>query len=159
MSVSVTLLVKGFSDFLKSSWVFVQESFQGEDGQDAKDDWLQANWELLVERGLGVRVFLEPYGNGADCYGKSARVTFNTELPTHSIICKSKSDRPLLDLLTKKELKEETLVFERLVTMTDDGWYADITPFDKVLCLADDDEVIFNFDELEFSLSESKNLM
>lgn len=157
MTVSVTLLIKEFSNFLNLSWPLVQDSFQGEDGEDVRDDWLQANWELLVERGLGVRIFLDAYGNGADCYGASSRVTFNTELPTHSIVCKSGNGKPLKDLLSKNEIgnSSSVLVFDRLVTMTDNGWYAEITPFDKALCLLNDDEVILNLDGLEFSLLEN----
>jgi hypothetical protein len=158
MQMSVTSLIRNFSNFLNLSWTLVQDTFEGEDEQDVKDDWFQVNWELLVERDLGVQVFLEVYGNGADCYGASSRVTFNEELPTHSIICKSNSDRPLKDLLGRKKLLNDSsdLVFDRLVTMTGDGWYAETLPFDKVLCLLENDEVILNLDELEFSLLENE---
>lgn len=162
MEVSVTTLIKEFSKFLNISMPLVQNIIKGHSintgaiDEYIQDDWLQANWEFLVEYGLGVGIFLEVYGNGADCYGASSRITYNTALPTHFITCKSNSESPLTDLLSKNELLNEdtNLILDRLVAMTDDGWYAELSPFDKVLCRLGDDEVILNLDELEFSLSK-----
>lgn len=160
MTVPALLLIQGFSKFLNLSWSLAQASFQGDDAQDAMDDWLQANWELLIERGLGVGVFLEAYGNGADCCGASSRITFSEELPTHSIVCKSKIDEPLNDIWSAKKARgrNSVLVFDRLVSRTSDGWYAEAPPFDKVLCLLDGDEVILDLGDLEFSVVENANL-
>lgn len=161
MNSSLNDQIRKFSNFLNLSWNAVEETFQGLDEQDMKDDWFQANWELLVERGLGVGVFLEVYGNGADCYGASSRITFNEELPTHSIVCRSKYNRPLVDLLNKKNLEDsdEFPIFDRLVTITDNGWYIENTPFDKALCFLGDDEVILNLDDISFFLLKNSEII
>lgn len=152
--MTLTSEIKNFSEFLNISWAFVQGAFIGEDGQDVTDDWFQANWELLVERTLGVRVFLEVYGNGADCYGASSRITFNKELPSHYVICNSKTGNPLQDILNKEKIRitNQVIIFDRLVTITDNGWYDEIAPFDKVLCFIDNRELVFSLNDLEFDI-------
>ena len=156
MAISITSKIEDFAKFLNVSWALVEDIIKGEFEEDTQDDWFQVNWELLVERELGVEIFLEVYGNGADCYGASSRITFNEKAATHFITCKSNNGQPLTDLLSKKQLlnKNNNLIFDRLVTMTDDGWYAESSPFSQVLCRIGGDEVILNLEDLEFSLSE-----
>jgi len=53
------------------------------------DDWLQTNWELLVEFRLQdskiTTGLIDIYGNGADCNGAGSRVTLPRSYPTCSI--------------------------------------------------------------------------
>lgn len=67
--------IKNFADFLNSSWLIVypllvERSYTS--NEESINDWLQANWELLVERKvLNINEYLEVYGDGADYHGAS----------------------------------------------------------------------------------------
>jgi len=53
------------------------------------EDWLQANWEIIVEfrlQNFGITEgLIDIYGNGADCNGVGSRVSLPTSLPTSAV--------------------------------------------------------------------------
>lgn len=67
-------------------------------------DWLQANWESVVEAAIASErnIFLEVYGEGADCNGASSRVCFPSALATHQIVCIPKG-KAALDVMSGLE--------------------------------------------------------
>ena len=62
---------------LETYWGSLQKLSKHDPTGSLKDDWMQANWELIVEGLLSDgRLVLEPYGEGADCNGASSRVLY-----------------------------------------------------------------------------------
>jgi hypothetical protein len=111
--------IKTFAQFLNKSWDLVQELLKNRDyttDSSSISDWLQANWELLVERKiLNINEYLEVYDEGADFYGISSRITDINALPTHTIIAKLK-DKVAIDILNNQKISDDTeFIFDRLV--------------------------------------------
>lgn len=94
--MDVTDILESFRHFLRTSWVGLPEWIKDIDnnGDDDLNDWIQANWESLVEtkiNKLQCRQFdtdklvtLEVFGYGAD-NGTSSRIFRPGDLPTHFI--------------------------------------------------------------------------
>lgn len=80
-------IIKFFSDFLNTSWNYVipllsERTYTS--NEDSINDWMQANWELLVERKiLPLNEYLEVYGDGTDFNGISSRITDINIAATH----------------------------------------------------------------------------
>ena len=57
--------------------------------EDQIEDWLQANWEIIVEfrlQNVGLTEgLIDIYGNGADCNGEGSRVSLPKSQPTGAI--------------------------------------------------------------------------
>ncbi len=115
-SVDVTLVLNNYAAFLENSYnnlFFLnnpddphnEELINNLDKGGIRDDFLQANWEILVEMLICIpgEEFLEPYGNGADCNGDSSRVSLPDKITTHRIQCYTDSNK-VMDLLTNKEI-------------------------------------------------------
>lgn len=68
-----------FVNYLNATWNIVEPLILNRDytsDENSRSDWIQANWELLVERKvLPLNDYLEVYGAGADFNGKSSRIT------------------------------------------------------------------------------------
>jgi hypothetical protein len=125
--------IRIFSDFLNKSWNIVIPLLSGRSyttDEGSKSDWLQSNWEVLVERKvLHLNEYLEVYGEGADLNGKSSRIMDMESFPTHSInVLVDRGE----DILNNLAIKNSEYTFERLVGFRD-GFYTDIPPFDFVL--------------------------
>ena len=74
-----------FRDFLSVSLPIVEPCFRG-NMDDLFGDWLQSNWEIIVESKMGK--YILHYGDGADCNGLSNRVWQAEIVPTHRVACK-----------------------------------------------------------------------
>lgn len=146
------LIILRFRDFISKNWKTVSEA---EDiTETLVQDWLQANWELLVERQLlDSNLPLLFYGEGAE-NGKSSRYTFLDAVAKHVVHCKPKSGDMVFDHLNNLNLegRVNNLEFDRFVTMRPNGWYYEEPPFDKVLCYVDGKEVIFDVNDLKFKV-------
>lgn len=96
-------LIEKFRALLVSSWPVVRacESTSG-DG-DFLNNWLEANWEMILEgelsRRAGRLVVLEPYGHGAEDLFHGIpdgveifdRVSLPTLRPNHVVVCTPKA--------------------------------------------------------------------
>ena len=114
--IKTKLLLKIFSELLVAYWENLESLSKYDTTESLKIDWLQANWELIVEGLLdGKNLVLEPYGDGADCNGASSRVLYPDRLPTHRLICKSSSGGLIFDFLNDQELdtSKEGIIFDR----------------------------------------------
>ncbi|PIE47462.1 MAG: hypothetical protein CSA42_03415 [Gammaproteobacteria bacterium] len=139
-----------FSNMLSCVWGNLSFFIDTDSTGSLKMDWLQANWELLIESQCGENVFLEVYGDGADCNGSSSRVLYPNKLPTHKIICKSETTN-IHDVLNDIYLNDvDEFVFDRFVSIGNDGWYYESPPFDKVLIFQKGVERVIEFNKLEF---------
>jgi len=153
-------ILRGFSSFLTRNWEAVRASASGSSVVDAEEvltDWAQANWELLVEtycRELagGDEVFLEPYGEGADCNSPSSRVWLPNATPTHRVVCRPMHGEALHDMIAASALEEGNVVFDQFARRTEQGWYEAGPPFDCVMGYLGEREVLLSIDEISFTL-------
>jgi hypothetical protein len=121
------------------------------------NDWLQANWEILVENTvLPSGEYLEVYGVGADVNDDSSRVCFPDKLPTHRIYCMSPNDAPVIDLLSQ-QLKHitRTMTFFGFVSW-DQGYFRVSSPFDHVLLENGGDRIVVRISDVFFDVEAIK---
>ncbi|MDQ0448834.1 hypothetical protein [Methylobacterium aerolatum] len=125
-----------FREFLNASKPIAEAAADG--GKDyLLDDWLQANWEVMVE--ARTEKYILHYGEGADCNGTSCRVWLPEILPTHQIAC-----RDLTSGLQHKFIK-----FIRW----DGQKYSEDTPLTHILCNYDP-LVVLVIEQVELILVE-----
>lgn len=86
--------LQAFVAVLRSGWLQVERTWSDradlERGQ-LMSDWAQANWETIVEARLSTTrpVYLDVYGDGADCNPMGSRVSLPDAVPTHELRCHS----------------------------------------------------------------------
>jgi len=151
--------IRAFGGFLDSSWraaaVLLPDRDYASD-ESVRNDWLQANWELLVERKvLPVNKYLEVYGDGADYNGASSRMTDPNALPDFRVIVRSKNSKTIVDWLNKEQIIMATANFEKL-TGFENGFYVTAPPFNYVLVTdrASDMERVFALEDIRFELEK-----
>lgn len=156
---SMTGAITAFAHALSAAWpavVQLSEHVRGDARESLFPDWCQAMWEMLVEVAAtenGTPVFLEVYGEGADCNPRSSRVYLPDALPTASIRCVPRSGRTVVDVLTGDpiDLLEQGIALDRLVRRDGRGWYEEGTPFDHVL-LSGTNDIVVPLSDVEFVL-------
>lgn len=145
--------VKEFAEFLNKSLECAQKLLN--DNEDLSMDWIQASWELLVERALlSNDEFLDVYSAGADFNGSSSRITKVNALPTHKIVLASKNGDEVLDLLSAQKLKlVDGMVFEEFVSFKE-GFYSNKPNFDCILVnqIGSNQEMVFYINDIIFRL-------
>ena len=149
-------IVLDFRNFLVVNWQQIFDFAKNDETESFLVDWLQANWELLVERRFNdPNLFLEVYGDGAE-NGKSSRYSFLDKLPTSSIICLPHNSPNVFDYLNQKEVKlnRPKLNLDRFVRIREDGWYDESPPFDKVLCFSEGREIVIGIEDVSFFCEE-----
>ncbi len=150
----IDVLVRQFADFLSLSWEQVKKAEVHTQTGSFVIDWLQANWEMLVEGALPPKgTYLEVYGEGADCNGTSSRVYLPDATATHRVVCLPRHDA-VTDLLSAdlSPLPKTGLVLEQLVTM-EGTWYKEAAPFDCVLVDDGGTSRVFLLEDVKFDLS------
>lgn len=141
---TITKEIKVFADFLNNSWSIVHEVLMNRDyttDESSVNDWLQANWELLVERKvLKINEYLEVYGDEADFNGDSSRITDPDASPNYKVRVKPKIGNEVFDLLNKERVESYRLSFDKLVTFRE-GFYFLEPGFEFVLCIDDESDI------------------
>ena len=158
MKVSMDEIVRGFARFLSASWgetIRAAGVLEHLDTAGFMNDWVQANWELLVEmpfRDSAGNVYLEPYGEGAECNDPSSRVWNPEALPTHRVVCIATEATVMVDLLTEREIDTDRglVVFDRFAVHSSTGWYEEAPPFDCVPCYHGNQVVLVRADVVSF---------
>ncbi len=155
--INIDDLVRNFIRLLNYYWKDLEVIIDIDHTGSLKEDWLQANWEILVEGPLNrdKKVYLQVYGDGADLNSISSRVIYPSALPTHSINCIPQKGNVLIDYLnqTKIEAPINGFAVDRFVSIGEDGWYYEKPPFDKIL-INNDTEVVLDIEALNFILVE-----
>ena len=149
-----------FRAAVSSSWPSVWALFsevRADAAEGLVSDWLQSMWEMLVEASLTEgrsMLFLEAYGEGADCNPRSSRVYRPEALPTHAIHCVPAIGASFWDVLTKTQVlaPEPGLAMDRFVRLATSGWYEYGPPFDHVLLYNAGNEVVVKVDDVRFVL-------
>lgn len=153
--IEVNDIVMKFQNFLLSGWEAFEvfnENFLYDEKEEKVNDWLQANWELLVESTLtGVNEYLEVYGYGADCNGASSRVTFPDKLATHRIVCNAHGGHLLRDVVSEEMKSIKNMAFQSFVKW-DGSYYQILPPFDYVLLSNDIENILVNVKDVYFDI-------
>ena len=151
--------IKVFANFLNSSWIIVSQLLFNRDytsNEDSINDWLQANWELLVERKvLKLNEYLEVYGEGADYNGASSRIADPEALPNFKVIVRTKNGSDILDVLNNEQVRFENATFDKIVGFKN-GFYT-LEPEFKYVLITDDDlglERVVAIGDVEFRLEK-----
>ncbi|ABX49202.1 hypothetical protein Sbal195_2032 [Shewanella baltica OS195] len=147
-----SLLIK-YQSFINSAWDIV---FADINDNDLQDDWLEANWELIVESQLQAgdkRVNISRYGSGAS--GNSDRIFIENAPVTHDVKCFPSGSDSLYDLIDRVEVDvpENGFTFRRFVTV-DNDWYYQQAPFNLVQ-VCELENAVFILDQLKFKLLAS----
>ncbi len=154
-------LINKYLFLLRNYWDELEQLISYDKTGSLKDDWLQANWELVVEGSLSQNsenseIFLEVYGDGADVNSPSSRIIQPNKMPTHAVYCYSRSGEAVKDHLNDCliNLPEGGLPIDKFVSIKDDGWYYEKKPFDKVLIDYNGQQTVLDLDDVKFSLKE-----
>lgn len=155
--MDVTILIHHFRRFIEAAWPSVSSILLNNEEfkEQIIDNWLQANWEQLVEQNLfscSAGYVLE-YGNGADYDCESNRVSFPEEEPTHAIICKAKTTECLVDKFTEKKVIDNHVIFRSFVSWNGHQ-YSNEPPLDYVLAEIGDDYCLLENKHILFEIVE-----
>jgi hypothetical protein len=146
--MNIDSAVRIFANFLNNSSNTILPLLKDRDyttDESSKYDWLQANWELLVERKvLNDNEYLEIYAIGADFNGSSSRITDYNKLPTHKVVLVVDKEN---DILNDELIEKKEFAFDELVGFKD-GFYSKEPPFNFALVFDDsmNKERVFNIE-------------
>jgi hypothetical protein len=158
MGMNLDIAIRIFANFINDTWNTVMPLIKGRDytsDESSISDWLQSNWEILVERKvLKINQFLEVYGEGADFNGASSRITDINALPSFTIQVNQFSKEKVFDLLNDEYVSISNADFIELVSF-EDGFYSKTPKFDSVLIEdSTGTERVILIDEIKFVLKE-----
>lgn len=130
--INVTEHILKFRHFLLSSWNdldLLMEDHDWHDDGDFTDDWLQVNWEFLVERQLLKGTgFLNTIG----IYSEQPRITSPQAQCTHLILCTVKDGKELIDCFSGTKLPKESMLLFRCFYKNQGTNLGLYPPFDHV---------------------------
>ena len=152
LPIDVTEHIKKFILFLTACWPSLDELMEQHDWDEDGgfiDDWLQLNWEILVEREiLENNGFLTPLS-----VPMAARVINTNAQANYSIV--TYISRDLLDYKTKRNLsKNYAIRFFGFCSALKQGGFGLYPPFDLAHLVLDSTKELFiaPFSDLEFYL-------
>ena len=155
---NIDIAVRQFAEFINKSWetaipLLLERNYTTNESSIA--DWLQSNWEIMVERKiLKINEYLEVYGEGADYNGSSSRMTDPYSLPNYRITVNSISNDKIFDLLNEEYINANSLTFIELVSFKND-FYKKEPEFNFIL-IEDINDVkrVISLDQVSFGLQE-----
>jgi hypothetical protein len=136
--INVTGRILNFRKFLIDVWgdldTLMEDHDWDEDGCFI-DEWLQTNWEFLVERQLlKKKGVLSPFGmiyTDTILPGKGLK-------PTHEIVCVPKINVSLVDERTKKNIADKSRLVFQVFLRNMDGSFGLYPPFDYAVVFSED---------------------
>ena len=148
--------IEQFRQFLIAAWPSLDNLMENHDWDDDGnflDQWVQVNWEFLVEREL-----LEPnqFLSTFEFVFFGSRLTHPNAKATHAVICKPKEGRFLIDDKTNKPIPDGLkLIFQGLRKKIETA-YGLYPPFNFVRLIALENKSIFNVSihEIDFHLEQ-----
>jgi hypothetical protein len=156
--VRLGLALDAFLRLLCAGWEAVEELAKRtqREPNEVLADWAQANWETIVEAAISLdgKVFIEPYGEGADCNSVGSRVWMPGVASTHVVNCTPRSGNQVWNVLMEEyvQFPEEGYAVDRFATPRKDGWYAECPPFDHVVTTASGQDALFRLSDVSFVL-------
>ncbi len=152
--VDLNLAINTFRSVLSCSWPHIMKLVERDKTDEFLIDWLQANWEMIVEASIPPKFSprLEHYGEGADCNGNSCRVWEPAAVANYQVICIPKDNYAIVDVISGKKV-EGKLILDEFCTIKDDLYicappfdYANIRVTDKSMpnpCIIDINSIEF----------------
>lgn len=120
--VDVTGQILKFREFLLDSWSCLDSLMANHDWDEDvnfMDDWIQINWEFLVERQLlQENERLKPYSS----FFPESRITYPSSKTTHLIVCSQKENKNLFDYAKGQPIIHKELVFSGFVNKMNPGF-------------------------------------
>lgn len=132
------------------------------------DDWIEANWELLIESYLfkvvGKQSYIQIYGEGSEIYPFSSRAFYPEQETTHKILCLPKNTDFVFDYNSNQNIKltkDVDFYFEEFVTMdtfVSEGKIKNMSfasePYDYVECAINNQPVLLKVEDCLFYVVE-----
>lgn len=142
MEIDVTNAVDRYREILECSWPLIAQLSEKDRTGSFLDDWMQANWERVVEASLDVklRVVLEVYGNGADCNVRSSRVWMPEASATTPVYIRYVGNENLENAIDGKPISG-TITIDHFASLKG-GWPSIESPFDYVVISEDQSTAI-----------------
>jgi hypothetical protein len=149
MELDVTGGVEAFREILSAGWPAAKRISLEDTTGSFLDDWMQANWEMVVEASIPpvLNVILEPYGAGADCNLGSSRIWRPNVLPTSPVFIRYIGNEPLMNVIDDLEITGQ-LILDYFCTL-EDAWPAVDLPFDYV-SVQSETPVVVPVDQLRY---------
>jgi hypothetical protein len=147
-------VVRAFSKVIAAAWQHALPVATASSNPNFINDWLQANWEMLVEGVLPRGTYLEVYGEGADVNSGSSRVSAPDAHATAAIVVRAPAGlQSVCERLTGEGvvIPSEGFAVEEMVTL-DGSWYARRAPFDCVLVETASVPLVFSLHDVVFGL-------
>lgn len=140
-----------FKNVIECSWESVNKISQSNDIKSYKDDWIQSNWEMIVEAYCSreSNIFIRIYGSGADCNIGSSRVWMPNATENAVVKMRRKDGHDFINLIDNSNIGDE-LELDYFVNWT--SWYSERVPFNAALvnceqqCVVEIDDVDFYLD-------------
>lgn len=146
--LQINLALEAYRKFLTQNWFLITNTLPAE----TVGDWMQANWELIVEANIckAGTEFLDIYGDGADCNDDSSRVWFPDANVTHGVFCSLK--KVSIDVLSGREIKlDKLLEFEAFCSWDDKHKvYSSSPPLEYVSCYTDETQAVIPLCDVDF---------
>jgi hypothetical protein len=154
MNLDITQGVRAFRDTLSASWPIVKLLSMNDLTGSFLDDWMQGNWERIVECSISpsLKVVLEPYGEGADCNIKSSRVWNPHLLPNGAVYARYIGNDILINAVDGNEVTG-SMKLGYFCTIRDE-WPVIDSPFDY-LVLEGENTVAIPVKNLEYYVGDA----
>jgi hypothetical protein len=156
--MDVSAVINQFVTFINNSYDEIAQLFQCIENDKKniiladkiENGFYQFMWEIIVEAQLCPEEnYLEPYGDGADFYGKSSRVVYPGKFANDKINVNVKNR---LDYFSQKISTIENLDLVKFVNFENNQYFVK-RPFDFVLCEDySGTRFLFRLNEVTFSL-------
>ncbi|MFA7325896.1 MAG: hypothetical protein WC121_04470 [Candidatus Kapaibacterium sp.] len=156
--MNIQIAMNIFREFLNKTWDLVNpliiERYYSFTDEDSYSDWIEANWELLIEKKLlNSDEFLVEYGSGADIYGDSGRITELSGKPTHKVVINSLNGNEVYDYLNKKFITLNNNTFVEFVSFRS-GYYFRNPDFNFILFYDEQElERVIKSDEVKYNIT------
>ncbi|MBA3406277.1 MAG: hypothetical protein H0U13_16605 [Gemmatimonadaceae bacterium] len=156
MNTDLNRGVRTFQRLLRLGWQDVSACAAAAAYDGILADWMQSNWEMIVEASLppADQVRLEVYGDGADCNDRSSRVFLSESTATHRVVCVPRDNVVSADLLGNVPIAGDRKIILDEFVMMRDGWYYRDEPFDCILVEVADVERVIAAETVDFELDE-----
>ncbi len=161
----VDATIKAFATFLSDTWDTVHPLLLGRSYTtdiDSIGDWMQANWELLVERRLVAGdQCLEIYSSGADFYGFSSRITDPEAHRVDFVVAVKPTENfswfkenHTFDYLNQEKFSLGDAVFEEFVSFKNKFYHIE-SPFEYALLKDNGLERVVKLSDITFELKKT----
>lgn len=166
MGSDITKSVLLFQELLQESWQIVKKINDDDKSSFFIQNWLQANWEMVLEGllnqdGREPIIRLNVYGDGAEDLHHSLlknqsaydRVSLPSMAPTHAVVALTKDRNKVECSFSHKifDLTREHYLLERLVTLDEGGLkFVEDIPFDFAILKSGHEYITVPVEVLDF---------